>query len=91
MNASFFTRVGISELVAIGLPPVRQSDSEPVGVLGGLLLVAAMALMFWCAVRLVTWFDVKLGSWRLFRDIHRDLGIGGPRPRHTRRSSPQGP
>jgi hypothetical protein len=91
MAASFLLHPSVDELVAIGLPPTPRSESEPIGFLGGLVLVAAFALAFWCAVRLVTWLDVKLGSWRLFRDIQSDLGIGGSRPRHTRRSSPPGP
>jgi hypothetical protein len=89
MAAFLLTYPSLGEL-AIGLPPTPRSESESIGFLGGLVLVAAFALAFWCGVRLVTWLDVKLGSWRLFRDIHRDLGIGGSRPRHTRRSSPSG-
>jgi len=50
-------------------------------------MVAAFALAFWGSVRLVTWLDEKLGYWVLLRDIYRDLGIGTPRPRRTRRSS----
>lgn len=60
------------------VPPTPRSESDPVGWLDGLIIIGALVLTFWVAVRLVTWLTVKLSSWMLFIDINRDVSIGGP-------------
>ena len=86
MAASFLSFLD-NGVVAVGLPPTGHGESEPMGLIAGLVMIGAFALAFWGAVRLVTWLDVRLACWVLLRDIHRDLGIGGSGARRTRRSS----
>jgi len=44
----------------------------------GLQVIAAIALMFWLAVRFNAWIDVKVSSKRLFREIRRELRDRSP-------------
>jgi hypothetical protein len=85
MAPSFVTELVSHDWVAVGLPP-KVPEGEPLGWLDGLFVVALVALAFYCSVRLVTWVDVKLSSLQLFRELRRELGIGGPRPRRGGRS-----
>lgn len=66
--------------VAVGIPP-KVPDGDPLGMMDWILVVGMLALAFYCSVRLVTWIEVKMSSLQLFRDLRRELGIGGPRPR----------
>jgi hypothetical protein len=45
------------------------------------VLVFVYVLSFAVAVAFVVWLDHKLSSRRLFREIYRELGIGGRPPR----------
>jgi len=63
---------------AAGIPPRAMEGS--LSTADSFLLLLVYIAAFVVAVKLVAWIDVKLSSWRLFRDIYRELGIG-KRPR----------
>jgi hypothetical protein len=69
--------VGIS--AAAGIPPEALSHAS-LGWGNTIILLFVYVAAFMVAVWIVAWIDVKLSSWRLFRDIYRELGIG-KRPR----------
>ena len=65
--------VGIG--AAAGIPPgalTHASWSWP----STLMLLVVYVASFVLAVWFVSWLDVKLSARQLFRDIHRELGIG---------------
>jgi len=66
--------------VAVGVPP-KVPEGDPLSMADGIFVVGMLALAFYCSVRLVTWIHVKISSLQLFRDLRRELGLGGPHPR----------
>jgi hypothetical protein len=66
--------------VAAGIPPGMLNDPSWT-VADAFLLLLAYVAAFLIAVRLVVWVDVKLNSYRLLREIYRQLGIGKRPPR----------
>lgn len=70
---SLLSHVGIS--AAAGIPPdaLRHAAwSWPSTLMLLLVYVGAFVVAVW----FVAWLDVKLSARQLFRDIHRELGIG---------------
>ena len=63
-----------------GIPP-EMSNATSWSIAGSLVLLLGYVLAFAIAVGLVAWVDNKLSSRRLFREIYRELGIGGRPPR----------
>ena len=61
--------------------PFEMSDGIPWSMADSIVLLLVYVLAFAIAVGLIVWFDRKLSSRRLFRDIYRELGIGGRPPR----------
>ncbi len=80
MAPFLFTGLDYLGWVAVGMPP-KVPEGDPLSMVDGIFVVGMLALAFYCSVRLVTWIDVKISSLQLFRDLRRELGIGGPRPR----------
>lgn len=70
-------------MVAVGVPP-KVPEVDPLSMVDWISLVGMLAFAFYCSVRLATWIHVKISSLQLFRDLRRELGIGGPRPRDRR-------
>lgn len=62
--------------VAVGIPPIQSHETDPLGLSDWAFVIGALVLAFYWSVRLVAWFDTKMSSWLLFRDIRRELGIG---------------
>jgi hypothetical protein len=63
-----------------GIPPdPTNATSWSFAVTAALMLGYAAAIAI--AVVLVVWLDRRLSSRRLFREIYRELGIGGRPPR----------
>lgn len=56
--------------------PQPLSDGPPMGVMESWVLVGALVLACWGAVRLVIWLDIKVRTRALLRELHRELGIG---------------
>jgi hypothetical protein len=69
--------------VAVGIPPTQSHEADPLGLWDWAFVIGALVLAFYCSVRLVAWIGIKISSWRLFRDIRQELGIGR---RHGRTS-----
>ena len=61
--------------VAVGMPP-RGTDTSPLSVVDWIVVVGLLDLSIYFSVRLVTFLEVKIGSFKLLRDVHRELGIG---------------
>ena len=80
MAPLLLTGLDISSWVAVGIPP-KVPDGDPLSMVDWILVVGMLAFAFYCSVRLVTWIHVKISSLQLFRDLRRELGIGGSRPR----------
>jgi hypothetical protein len=65
---------------AAGIPPdPARATSWSFAV--SAMLLAGYAVAIAIAVVLVVWLDRRLSSRRLFREIYRELGIGGRPPR----------
>ena len=63
-----------------GIPPdPTNATSSSFAVTAALMLGYVVA--FAIAVVVVAWVDRRLSSRRLFREIYRELGIGGRPPR----------
>lgn len=59
--------------VAVGLPPHQGPQGEPLGWAEWIMVVAGLIVGFYCSVRLVALLDVKISSFKLFSEPHRDL------------------
>ena len=84
MRPFLLSGLPVTDWLAVGMPmtnPDVPSHVQPMGVLESWVLLAALGLAFWGAVRLVIWLDVKLSAHTLFREINRELGIGHLRGR----------
>ena len=63
-----------------GIPPDPTNATSWSFAVSAVLLLGYV-LSFAIAVAFVVWLDHKLSSRRLFRDIYRELGVGGRPPR----------
>jgi hypothetical protein len=75
MAKLLLTGLDVLGWVAVGMPP-RATDTSPLSVVDRIVVVGLLDLSIYFSVRLVTWLDVKISSFKLFRDVHRELGIG---------------
>jgi hypothetical protein len=75
---------GVAGWAAVGMPP-RGTDSSPLSMVDWIVVIVLLDLSIYFSVRLMTWLHVKISSFELFRDVHRELGIGFDR-RPRRRS-----
>ena len=64
----------------IGIPP-HTTNATPWSMAESAVLLVVYMMAFAIAVVMVAWIDRKLSSRRLFREIYRELGIGGRPPR----------
>jgi hypothetical protein len=62
-----------------GIPPDPTNATSWSFAVSAVLLLVYM-LAFAIAVAFVVWLDRRLSSRRLFRDIYRELGVGGRPP-----------
>jgi len=63
-----------------GIPP-DAANATSWSLADSFVMLLVYVLAFAIAVGLVAWVDRKLSSRRLFREIYRELGIGGRPPR----------
>ena len=85
MARLLLTGLDVVGWVAVGMPP-RVTETSPLSVVDWIVVVGLLDLSIYFSVRLVTWLDVKISSFKLFRDVHRELGIGiDHRPRRQGR------
>ena len=77
------TGLSLAQLVGVGMPPSMESQ-EPLGFLDVLVLMVAIALVFWLSVRFVAWIETRVELWELLREIRREYRRNRPPPRHTR-------
>lgn len=64
----------------VGIPP-HTTNATPWSTAESAVLLAGYVVAFAIAVVVVAWLDRRLSSRRLFREIYRELGIGGRPPR----------
>lgn len=85
--------VPVTNWLATEMPPTNHnalSHAPPMGVMESYLLVGGLVLALWGSIRLAIWLDMKIRTHALFREINRDLGIGGRAGRfgsHRRRQA----
>lgn len=87
MRPILLSWVAVTDWLAAGMsPPIAPSHVPPMGVVDSLVLVGVLVLTFWVSIRLAIWLDVKMSAHALFREIHRQLGVGrGPGAKSKRR------
>lgn len=73
-----------AQLVGVGMPPSVESQ-EPLGFIDGLVVIVAVALVFWLSVRFVAWINARVELWELLREIRREYRRNRPPPRQTGR------
>jgi len=71
----------LAQLVGVGMPPSVDSQ-EPLGFIDGLIVIVAIALVFWLSVRFVAWIESRVERWELLREIRREYRKDRP-PRQT--------
>jgi hypothetical protein len=74
------TGLPLAQLVGVGMPPSVENQ-EPLGFIDGLVVIVAIALVFWLSVRFVAWIDARVELWELLREIRREYRRNRPPPR----------
>jgi len=88
----FLLWVAVSDWLSGAMPPpnpIKPSHVPPMGVVDSWVLVGVIVLAVWGSIRLAIWLDLKIRTHALLRELHRELGIGGPSRRgsHRRRQA----